>query len=71
MLHAVQEHENDGNGEWIVHAIKDYPQYMRLPEGNYVPPVEVDIIWHTHQLCGLTYRFACLSLLDMVMKPLS
>lgn len=59
MLHTIEEYKNDNKGEWIVRAIDDYPRYIRLPEGNYVPPVEVDIIWHTHQLSGVTYRFAC------------
>jgi hypothetical protein len=59
MLHAVKMHnlKDDDNGEWIVRAIEDYPRYMRLPKVNFVPPVEVDVIWHTHQLSGITYRF--------------
>lgn len=49
--------KNDEKGEWIVRAIDDYPRYMRLPKVNFVPPVEVDVIWHTHQLSGIAYRF--------------
>jgi hypothetical protein len=58
MLDAIDNYKDDDKGEWIDRAIKYYPQYMRLPEGNHVPPVEIDIVWHTHQLSGMAYRFA-------------
>jgi hypothetical protein len=28
---------------------------MRLPENGLLPPLDVDIIWHTHQLVGTKY----------------
>ncbi|KAL4255417.1 hypothetical protein AB1N83_011984 [Pleurotus pulmonarius] len=40
-------------------ATNRYIRFMCLPLGNYVPPVDVDIIWHTHQLKGKQYREDC------------
>ncbi|TDL30128.1 hypothetical protein BD410DRAFT_834312 [Rickenella mellea] len=56
MLAEVAKFESAGNVQWITHAIREYDKYMRLPEGDYVPPLDVDIVWHTHQHSGMKYR---------------
>lgn len=55
MLAEIKWHCDHALDEWINNAIIRYSQFMRLPEGDYVPPVDVDIIWHTHQLSGPKY----------------
>jgi hypothetical protein len=55
MLAEIKSHESAGNDQWINDAISRYPSFMRLPIGDHVPPVDVDIVWHTHQLSGTRY----------------
>ncbi|KAF7433682.1 hypothetical protein PC9H_005645 [Pleurotus ostreatus] len=49
-------------------ATNRYIRFMCLPLGNYVPPVDVDIIWHTHQLKGLQYREDCMKYFGRVIN---
>jgi Glycine-rich domain-containing protein-like len=55
MLSELKWHLDHTLDEWINNAIIRYAQFMRLPEAECVPPVDVDIIWHTHQLAGPKY----------------
>ncbi|KAF8810911.1 hypothetical protein BYT27DRAFT_7253253 [Phlegmacium glaucopus] len=54
MIAEIKDHDH-GLDEWLSNAIVRYAQFMRLPEAGCVPPVDVDIIWHTHQLAGPKY----------------
>jgi hypothetical protein len=54
MLMSIKQHGGSYDA-WIINAITRYGQFMRLPEHPFRPPVDVDIIWHTHQLDGTKY----------------
>jgi hypothetical protein len=57
MLDDIETYERTGDGQWMDDATKRYPAFMKLPPGDHVPPMDVDIVWHTHQLSGTKYWY--------------
>lgn len=57
MVKAIDEYNKNKDERWIDQAIENYPLFMGLASEDFlIPPVEVDIVWHTHQLAGTHYR---------------
>lgn len=58
MLRVLDENIGHADGRWIEEAIKEYLQFMQFESNESVSPsVEIDIVWHTHQLSGVHYLF--------------
>lgn len=54
MINEASVYEENGL-PWS-QTVNRYVRFMCLPLEAPVPPVDVDIIWHTHQLKGTRYR---------------
>lgn len=57
MLKTVDGYKDEESTSWINRATENYFSFMQFPsDRTLVPPVEIDIVWHTHQLSGIAYK---------------
>ncbi|KAF4574354.1 hypothetical protein EYR40_005929 [Pleurotus pulmonarius] len=66
MINEASVYEENGLS-WS-QTINRYVRFMCLPLEAPVPPVDVDIIWHTHQLKGTQYREDCIKYFGRVIN---